>query len=330
MPYFGADNINFAFPEAKPFIAASNCACYISCDMSREKFSTLHLSLVLGLAGSAIAIGLATIRLPAKPTAITWERDYNKAIQRAQAEKKLVVADMFTDWCVLCKKMDAETYADPQLIKNIANKYVWLKLNTETEEDGKRLQKEFAILTYPTTLVLDSRGEEVDRIGRFLTANEFTETVQSFTKSPTSLANLRKAVEEHPNSVSSHYALAEKLLEQNNYAKAEPEFQKVVDLDPDNREHKTDLAQYNVALCLASENRFPEAIVALDTLQERFPKSTAVADSAVLRGQIYHCCNELDKAQKVLREYVDKYPTNGHIQEVENLLSAMEEETTGQ
>ena len=29
--------------------------------------------------------------------------------------------------------MDAETFSDPQLIKNIANKYVWLKLNTETE-----------------------------------------------------------------------------------------------------------------------------------------------------------------------------------------------------
>ena len=292
-----------------------------------RNFSTVKILLVIGLAGSALAIGLVTTRLPGKPTAIKWERDYNTAIQRAQAEKKLIVADMFTDWCVLCKKMDAETYADPQLIKNIANKYVWLKLNTETEEDGIRLQKDFAILTYPTTLVLDSQGEEVDRIGRFLNAEEFTGTVQSATKNPASMANLRKVVQEQPNSVSVHYALAEKLLEQNNYAKAEPEFQKVIELDPDNREHKTDLAQYNVALCLASQNQFPQAIVALDDLQERFPNSTAVADSAVLRGQIYRCCNELDKAQKVLREYVDKYPTNGHIEEVENLLSAMEAET---
>lgn len=283
--------------------------------------------LVLGLAGSAIAIGLATARLPGKPTAINWERDYSKAIQRAQAEKKLIVADMFTDWCVLCKQMDAETYANPQLIKNIANKYVWLKLNTETEEDGKRLQKDFAILTYPTTLVLDSHGEEVDRIGRFLNAQEFTETVQSATKNPASMANLRKAVEEQPNSVSAHYALAEKLLDENNYAKAEPEFQKITELDPDNHEKKTDLAQYNVALCLASQSQFPQAIVALDDLQEKFPNSTAVADSAVLRGQIYRCCNELDKAQKVLREYVDKFPTNSHIQEVENLLSTLDAET---
>src|SRR5436189_3162428 len=226
MPCFGPDNINFAPSEAKPFIAATDCACYISCDVMR-KFSTVRILLVIGLVGSAIAIGLATTRLPGKPTAIKWERDYKPAIQRAQAEKKLIVADMFTDWCVLCKKMDAETYADPQLIKNIANKYVWLKLNTETEEDGKRLQQEFAILTYPTTLVLDSQGEEVDRVGQFLNAEQFTETVQSATKNPASIANLRKAVEEQPNSVSAHYALAEKLLEQNNYAKAQPEFEKV-------------------------------------------------------------------------------------------------------
>src|SRR5581483_4467817 len=253
----------------------------------------------------------------------TWERDYARAVQRAQTEKKLIVADMFTDWCVLCKKMDAETFADPQLIQDIGRKYVWLKLNTETEPDGIRLQKEFAILTYPTTLVLDRKGEEVDRIGRFLPAGGFMETVQSATRRPDSMANLRKAVEEQPNSVSARYALAAKLLDENNYLKAGAEFQKVIDLDPENREHKTDLSQYNVALCLASQNRFVEAIQALDLLQERFPDSTAVADSAVLRGQIYHCCNELDKAQAVLRDYMDKYPNNGHVQDVENLLSAI-------
>src|ERR1044071_5705216 len=151
------------------------------------------------------AISAAVMTIHSTPATITWERDYDKAIQRAAAEKKLIIADMFTDWCVLCKKMDAETYADPQLIKNIANKYVWLKLNTETEEDGKRLQQEFAILTYPTTLVLDSQGQEVDRIGQFLNADAFTETVQSATKNPGSMANLRKAVEDQPNSPSAHY-----------------------------------------------------------------------------------------------------------------------------
>src|SRR5215467_16036099 len=161
--------------------------------MSQAKRFRLELLVPLVFVVSAIVLGLMLTGIPGisgRPSSITWERDYGTAIQRARAEKKLIVADMFTDWCVLCKKMDAETYSDPQLIKNIANKYVWLKLNTETEEDGKRLQKDFAILTYPTTLVLDNEGEEVDRIGRFLNAAEFTETVQSASRNPGSMANL--------------------------------------------------------------------------------------------------------------------------------------------
>src|SRR6267142_2997651 len=92
---------------------------------------------VLVLAGIVVsAIVLAVALFPSKPSTITWERDYEKAVERAQAEKKLIIADMFTDWCTLCKEMDAQTFAEPRLIQKMASKYVWLKLNTETEEDG--------------------------------------------------------------------------------------------------------------------------------------------------------------------------------------------------
>jgi len=230
---------------------------------------------------------------------------------------------------VLCKKMDAETFADPDLNKNMANKYVWLKLNTETEDAGIRLQKEFAILTYPTILVLDSEGEEIDRVGAFQPAPQFQQTVESFFNSPDSQASLRKAVQEQPNSVAPRYALAEKLLNQSNFIKAGVHFQKVIELDPENHEGKTDLSQYNYALCLASQAKFDDALAQLDRLQKQFPRSGTVADATVLRGQIYHCCNKLDEAQAALQEYKDKYPTQGHIEEVENLLATMEAESGG-
>ena len=297
--------------------------------MSRAKHLGLEYLALAAFVVSAVVLGIAATNVPAKPSSITWERNYEKAIERARAEKKLIIADMFTDWCVLCKKLDAETFADPRLIENMASDYVWLKLNTETEEDGKRLQKEFAILTYPTTLVLDGEGEEVDRIDRFLAAAPFMEAVKSSVHSPDSLASLRKAVQTQPDSVSARFALAEKLLNQNNYAKAAPEFGKVIEIDPENREGKTDLSQYNVALCLASQEKFVEALVQLDLLKTRFPSSNTVADATVLRGQIYRCCNKLDEAQAALREYVNKFPTHGHIQEVENLLAVMEAESDG-
>jgi TolA-binding protein len=137
------------------------------------------------------------------------------------------------------------------------------------------------------------------------------------------MGSLRKAVQEHPNSVAARYALADKLLNQTNFVKAAVHFQRVVELDPDNHEGKTDLSQYNYALCLASQMKFEEALAQLDLLKNKFPKSSAAPDAMVLRGQIYHCCNKLDEAQAALQEYKDKYPTQGHIEEVENLLAAM-------
>jgi TolA-binding protein len=289
------------------------------------KFLMLSAGIVLAVA--ALAVAVRTI--PVTASAITWERDFEKAVERATAEHKPIIADMFTDWCVLCKKMDAETFADPEVVRKMASKYVWLKLNTETEEDGKRLQEEFAIFAYPTILVLDNEGAEIDRIGNFLAASEFQKTVESLVDNPTSLASLRKAVQQHPDSAAAHYALADKLLNTSNFTKAAPHFQKVIELDPENREGKTDLSQYNVALCLASQKKYEEALAQLNDLQTHFPKSGAVADAMVLKGQIYHCCNMLDEAQAALREYAQKYPTQGHILEVENLLAVMEAQTDG-
>src|SRR5215831_3705999 len=231
------------------FIDAMAAVLYIS---RQPMFRGKLLASVLAAAFVvfAIALGAALTNVSQVPTKILWERDYQKAIERAQRENKSLIADMFTDWCELCKELDQQTFADRQLIRKMANAYVWLKLNTETEDDGIRLQKEFAIFTYPTVLVLDSHGEEVDRVARFLPATEFREKVESFTDDPESLANLRKTVGAQPNLISARYALAEKLLERNNYAKAAQEFEKVIEVDPENRESKTDLSQYNLALSL--------------------------------------------------------------------------------
>ena len=44
----------------------------------------------------------------------------------------------------------------------------------------------------------------------------------------------------------------------------------------------------------------------------------------MLRGQIYHCCNQLDEAQAVLRTYLTKYQTHPRTKQVNDLLEAIE------
>jgi tetratricopeptide (TPR) repeat protein len=296
--------------------------------MLSAKFLNLKALVLVGfvLCSSVLAVRA----LPTTASSLTWERDYETAVERAGAEEKLIIAYGFTDWCVICKRMDAETFVSPELTEEMASEYVWLKLNTETEEDGKRFQEEFAILTYPSILLLDSHGEEIERVSRFVAAAEFRETIESFIDSPDSLGNLRTAVEAQPDSVSARFALADKYLSQNNYVKAAAQFEKVIELDPENREGHTEESYYNVALSLASQERFEEALVQLDLLESRFPGSGNVGETAVLlRVQVLHCCGRMDEAEALLQQHRSANTEPVPIEEVENLFSTMETESTG-
>ena len=279
---------------------------------------------LLGGAIVAVIIVSALAILNSAPRSIVWERDYEKAIQRAQAEKKIIIADMFTDWCALCKKMDQETFGDPPMTGQMARKYVWLKLNTETEEDGKKLQDEFAIMTYPMILLLDSKGQEIDRINGFLAPQPFKQTVEHHLQNPESLGNVRHRVEEAPDSSELRSALGEKYLDRNDYRKAAAEFQHVIELDPQNHRGKTVGSYYNLAMSLASQTKFDEAIGQLAALEKNFPDAEEMANAHVLRGQIYECCGKKDQAVVVFREYLKKYPHHGYVSQVKDILARME------
>src|SRR5207244_13463580 len=125
-------------------------------------------------------------------------------------------------------------------------------------------------------------GDETDRVAPFQPARQHQQTDEAFFNRADAHASRRKKIQEPPNSVAPRYGLAEKLLNRSNYAKAAVQFQKVMELDLDNHEGKTDLSQYNYALSLASQAKFDDALAQLDLLQKRFPQSGAVADATVL------------------------------------------------
>ena len=53
---------------------------------------------------------------------------------KMQQQPKKVIVDMYTGWCGWCKKMDAETYTNPSVVKYINNNYYALKLDAERRD----------------------------------------------------------------------------------------------------------------------------------------------------------------------------------------------------
>jgi thiol:disulfide interchange protein len=80
-----------------------------------------------------------------------------RALEVARADGKLVVADVYTDWCGWCKKMDTTIYSDPAIVA-LSKHQVFVKLNAEDRGQGQSFAEQLGVKGYPTTIVLDGQG----------------------------------------------------------------------------------------------------------------------------------------------------------------------------
>jgi TolA-binding protein len=255
------------------------------------------------------------------PDRLPWIQSYEQALKQARQEGKLVLAYLYTDWCGYCKQMEAETFTDKAVIDEMSDSYVWLKLNAETDEEGRQLQERFNITGYPGMILLDGQGQEMERISGFVPAEAFRDRVAAAAGGPGSFVSLLRTAAEEPESIDVQYRLAEKYVERGEFAAAIDRFRRVIELDPDNSSGKADLSYYYLALSLASQGNEEMALRELDSLESSFPQSDYIADSAFLRGQIHYHSGDRAQAEAVLAAYVQDFPEHIHVSKARDILA---------
>ncbi len=96
----------------------------------------------------------------AEPTRKDWlEQDYEGALKKAKAENKLVLVDIYAEWCAQCKELDEKTWPDPAVRAWIAKNAVAVRIDTDAKR--KDLQPVFKITGYPSVMLMDAEGKEV-------------------------------------------------------------------------------------------------------------------------------------------------------------------------
>lgn len=111
-----------------------------------KKFIYIILGAALTLTSCAnnkeVAEGESEAKV-AKPSVndstLTWY-DMEQGIMLAQKEKKKIFVDVYTDWCGWCKKMDASTFKDAEVIK--ASIRITLQLNSMLSKEKTLISME--------------------------------------------------------------------------------------------------------------------------------------------------------------------------------------------
>lgn len=111
---------------------------------------------------------------PSEKISPDWQEYSDDAYQSALDNNQKIMIDFYADWCIPCKELDALTFSDERVIEK-SKEFVSFKVDmTKTmSERTEQIRNKFKILGMPTVLLIDSKGNEIERLTGFVNADEF-------------------------------------------------------------------------------------------------------------------------------------------------------------
>ena len=119
-------------------------------------------------------LSVALLSSTAAFAAAGWDDDYEKALAKAKAEKKMVLLDFTgSDWCGWCMKLDKEVFSKKEFKDYAKDNLVLVevdfpqgkRLTKKVKEQNDKLQAQYSVRGYPTIIVLNPEGEKVGQLG---------------------------------------------------------------------------------------------------------------------------------------------------------------------
>ena len=104
--------------------------------------------------------------------------NFKSLVSQATKEDKLIFIDAFAEWCGPCKYMTSNIFPLKNVGDYLNKNFVNAKIDMEKGE-GPAIARKFNVRSYPTFLILDSKGKEVARIvGSSRSGDEFINKIQ--------------------------------------------------------------------------------------------------------------------------------------------------------
>lgn len=146
----------------------------------KTKITGIFLFLLLGLSLSGFA-----------QEQINWLK-FEDAVAKNQENPKMILVDVYTDWCGWCKKMDRETFTDPGVITYINEDFYPVKLNAEdTKRTFDFMGKEYSeaqmaaamrVQSYPNFVIIDPTLQNITQIPGYRGPKDFLEALEQTVK----------------------------------------------------------------------------------------------------------------------------------------------------
>jgi thioredoxin-like negative regulator of GroEL len=103
--------------------------------------------------------------------------EFVSATKVAEERGVPMLVDFYATWCEPCKVFDADLESTASLAQALQG-VAFTRLDAEREDSGLELAEKYDVHVFPSFILLDAEGEEIDRWAGYSTAEDFIATLK--------------------------------------------------------------------------------------------------------------------------------------------------------
>jgi thiol-disulfide isomerase/thioredoxin len=235
------------------------------------------------------------------PRGVAWEAGpLEPLLGKAKAGGRWVLVDVFATWCGPCHEMDDKVWSRPDVARGIGA-FVPLRVDGESP-DGEAIAKRYHVVGFPTLLVLDSGGAEVDRLMGFVEPKDLLSTLDKLRKGRGTLADLEKRLAAAPADATLRFEVANRHALRGD-ARAVAELEGIGT--------SASLFVLGKYYWLRGQKNPAKALATLDELARRFPSSSEAGEAPYHRALALHQLGRDPEARTALDGWIAAAPKDG-------------------
>jgi thioredoxin 1 len=257
---------------------------------------------------TGVVVALA-VWLSANPAVsdVNWAGDsYEEVVKRAKSTNKYVFLDFYTVWCSPCKKMDKETYTNAK-VSEFLNDMIAVKYDSE-KGDGIALSAKYRVKAWPTVILLDPGGREIDRYLGFLGAEKLVKVMSEYMNGINTVAYYRQQVRQNPEDPQVWKQLGVKYVDAGLVPEAREALNKFSELAPNASANEKAEVLLKLAEVHYDGESYAEATKMFEEVIAEYGDSDYLDRATTRLARCYHKLGDTDKCVATYLTYVRRHP----------------------
>jgi thiol:disulfide interchange protein len=141
------------------------------------------LTVKLWISSVVAAVVFAVIGCSRTPLdARIFTPEIKQAVASAKTSNKVVMVDLYADWCGWCTKLDTEVFTESTVSRILRDHFIVVRVNIDANQANAEFANKIGTTSLPYIVFLDGNGARIRQIKGFQPAAEFAQTLNKVVK----------------------------------------------------------------------------------------------------------------------------------------------------